>query len=165
MCETIDPGSCIWWVHGFSIKTGYDTRASYISLASRVHQNIIKPPVSHPPSTAVISHGEVDRIALPGACVVVWWSSSWNPRDLRCFATSPQVLSPHNEHQSTPCAAPWPHLCHAVGRPNRTRPCCQAAPTLCDQVMYNWGLGRASRLRAVEPGYALAFGPVAEGLL
>jgi hypothetical protein len=24
MCETIDPGSCIRWVHGFRIKTGYD---------------------------------------------------------------------------------------------------------------------------------------------
>jgi hypothetical protein len=25
MCGTIDPGSCIRWVHGFGIKTGYDT--------------------------------------------------------------------------------------------------------------------------------------------
>jgi hypothetical protein len=24
MCGTVDPGSCIWWVHGFGIKTGYD---------------------------------------------------------------------------------------------------------------------------------------------
>jgi hypothetical protein len=24
MCGTIDPGSCIWWEHGFGIKTGYD---------------------------------------------------------------------------------------------------------------------------------------------
>jgi hypothetical protein len=25
MCGTTDPGSCIWWVLGFDIKTGYDT--------------------------------------------------------------------------------------------------------------------------------------------
>jgi hypothetical protein len=24
MCGTIDPGSCIWWVLGFGIKSGYD---------------------------------------------------------------------------------------------------------------------------------------------
>jgi hypothetical protein len=26
MCGTIDPGSCIWWVLGFGIKTGYDNQ-------------------------------------------------------------------------------------------------------------------------------------------
>jgi hypothetical protein len=25
MCETIDPGSCIWWVLSFCIKVGYDS--------------------------------------------------------------------------------------------------------------------------------------------
>jgi hypothetical protein len=36
MCEIINHGSCIWWVHGFSIKIGYDSFLVWAFKPSRL---------------------------------------------------------------------------------------------------------------------------------
>jgi hypothetical protein len=47
MCGTIDPGSCIRWVLGFGIKTGYDssltTSSLYFSYKEKQIVNVTTP--------------------------------------------------------------------------------------------------------------------------
>jgi hypothetical protein len=49
MCGTINPGSCIWWVLSFGIKTGYDARAGVTTQLLRGEESLLHLRVVHEP--------------------------------------------------------------------------------------------------------------------
>jgi hypothetical protein len=65
MCGTIDPGSCIRWVHGFGIKTGYDKKSPRIIARRCVKCNGVTILKTKPLGKKKTSWSQIPWISFP----------------------------------------------------------------------------------------------------